>query len=157
MPDNHGAYLVDNKGKPLEVRPAPYTAPGPNELVIKNSAIAVNPVDYGKQLVGDNMFNWVKYPFILGSDIAGEVVEVGNEVTHLKAGDRVLAFAVGFDKRSNRSCEGAFQEYTVVRKDLATPIPSGISFSRASVLPLAVGTAGCGLFMQGLLALNTRA
>jgi len=154
MPANKAAYLVNNKGKALEVRSAPYTKPGPCELVVKNGAVAVNPADYGKQKLGDLMLSWIKYPFILGSDLAGEVVEVGEGVTRFKPGDRVVAFAVGADKRRNRSCEGAFQEYSVIRSNLTSVIPKHVSFEKACVLPLAIGTASCGLFMKDFLGLQ---
>jgi NADPH:quinone reductase-like Zn-dependent oxidoreductase len=39
------------------------------------------PIDWIKQVRGDLVFPWIKYPFILGSDVAGEVVEIGVNVT----------------------------------------------------------------------------
>jgi NADPH:quinone reductase-like Zn-dependent oxidoreductase len=40
---------------------------------------------------------------VLGSDVAGEVVEVGSAVTRFRTGDRVLGHAVGTDKNPNTS------------------------------------------------------
>jgi NADPH:quinone reductase-like Zn-dependent oxidoreductase len=39
-------------------------------------------------MMGDVIFSWTKYPFILGSDLAAEVVEVRKSVTRFKVGDR---------------------------------------------------------------------
>ena len=102
------------------------------------------------------MFGWLKYPIVLGSDVAGEVVEVGKGVdpTHFKVGDRVVGNAVGMDKRSNKSAESGFQEYTVLRTNLASPIPADLSYEKACVLPLGISTASCGLFMKDQLALQ---
>ncbi|PVH97973.1 zinc-binding oxidoreductase CipB [Periconia macrospinosa] len=153
-PANRAAWLIANHPKPLEVKTAPYTPPGKNEVVVKARAIAINPVDAAKQAMGDMMFNWVKLPFILGDDVAGEVVEVGPLVSRFKPGDRVVGHAVSLDKRSNRACEGAFQEYVVLRDNLVANIPNHLTFERACVLPLTLSTAGCGLFMTDYLALQ---
>ena len=99
------------------------------------------------------MLCWIKYPFVRGSDLAGEVVEVGKDITRVRVGDRVLGHAVGMDRKSNKSSEGAFQQYTVIRANMASPIPSSMSYERACVLPLCLSTAACGLFQKDFLAL----
>ncbi|KAK3367741.1 zinc-binding oxidoreductase CipB [Podospora didyma] len=147
-PQNTAAYLVSKNAQPLEVKSAPYTPPAANEIVIQNHAIAVNPVDRGKQQAGNKMLSWIQYPFVLGSDVAGEVVEVGPGVSLFGVGDRVVGHAVGPDKRSNRSAEGAFQAYTVLRTNLAAKIPDSLGYENACVLPLGLSTAACGLFMK---------
>lgn len=98
---------------------------------------------------------WVTYPAILGSDVAGEVVAVGTSVFRFKPGDRVLGLALGIDKLANRASEGAFQHYVILRQDAATAIPDSIAFEQAAVLPLAVATAACGLFLGDQLGLRT--
>lgn len=153
MPSNQAAWLSAKSAKPLEVKSAPYTPPGENEMLVKNSAIAINPLDWVKQIAGDIMFSWIKYPFVMGSDLAGEVVEVGKGVTRFKVGDRVLGHAVGMDPKSNKSAEGAFQEYTVIRANMASPIPNSMPHENACVLPLCLSTAACGLFQKDFLAL----
>ena len=156
-PQNRAAYLVDKHGKPLEIRPAEYTPSGPDELVIKNEAMAINPVDAAVQLAGSIMLPWLKYPCIQGSDVSGVVVDVGSggkAAQLFKAGDRVVGLAVGTDKRANRPSEGAFQQYTVLRCHLTSKIPEDLSCERACVLPLALSTAACGLFMADYLALE---
>lgn len=153
MPSNQAAFLAAKSANPLVVKPAPYTAPGENEIVVKNGAVAINPLDWFKQAAGNVMFSWIKYPFVMGSDLAGEVVEVGKGVTRFKVGDRVLGHAIGMDPKSNKSSEGAFQEYTVIRTNMASPIPSSMSYEDACVLPLGLSTAACGLFQKDYLAL----
>ena len=151
---NRAAWLTGKQVFPLAVQDAPYTPPGPNEIVVKSAAIAINPVEAMKQAMGNNMMPWIEYPFVLGHDVAGEVVEVGSNVSRFQPGDRVLGDAVSIDKRSNRSCEGAFQEYVVLRENLASPIPDSLSYERACVLPLALSTAACALYMKDYLALE---
>lgn len=153
MPTNAAAWM-GAKHAQLEVGPAPYTHPRADEIVVKNHAVAINPVDWITQVVGNLIFPWITYPFVLGSDLAGEVVEVGTAVTRFSVGDRVLAHAVGTDRTRNRSAEGVFQEYTVVLARMAAPIPRAMPYENAAVLPLALSTAACGLFQKDQLALH---
>ncbi len=152
-PTNTATWLIAHQAD-LQIKPAPYTLPSENEIVVKNHAVAINPVDWMTQLAGNVLFSWMKRPFILGSDLAGEVVAVGSAITRFKPGDRVLAHAVGTDKKRNRSAEGAFQAYTVVLAHMAAPIPDSLPFESAAVLPLALSTAACGLFQTDQLALQ---
>ena len=153
MPTNTAAWLGAQHAK-LEVKPAPYTPPRENEIVVKNHAVAINPLDWINQVAGNIFSRWINYPFILGEDLAGEVVEVGKAVTRFKVGDRVLGHALGTDKHPNNSAESAFQTYTVLRSHMAAPIPSTMSYESAAVLPLALSTAACALFQKDHLALH---
>lgn len=99
------------------------------------------------------MFTWIKYPFILGDDLAGEIVEVGKGVTRFRVGDRVIAHAVGMSPQAAKATESAFQLYTVIRTNLASAIPPSMTYETACVLPLAVSTAACGMFQKDYLAL----
>jgi NADPH:quinone reductase-like Zn-dependent oxidoreductase len=153
MPTNTAAWL-GAKGARIAVRPAPYTHPRENEIVVKNHAVAINPLDWIIQVAGNVAYRWLRYPCVLGADLAGEVVEVGSAVTRFTVGDRVLGHAVGTDKDRNTPAEGAFQEHTVVLAQMAAPIPDTMPYESAAVLPLGLSTAACGLFQQDQLALR---
>jgi NADPH:quinone reductase-like Zn-dependent oxidoreductase len=153
MPTNTAAWLLVRQ-TPLVVKSAPYTQPRAGEIVVKNHAVAINPVDWGIQQLGTLIFRWLKFPLILGSDLAGEVVEVGQGVTRFSAGDRVLALALSTDPKRNTAAEGAFQNYTVILAHMAAPIPDALPYENACVLPLALSTAACGLFQKDHLALQ---
>ena len=149
MPSNTAAWQ-SAIGAKLEVKPAPYTPPSENEVVIKNGAVAINPVDW---ILQDRpMFPWLQYPAILGHDVAGEVAEVGSAVSRFQIGDRVVGHAVG--TATNKASEGAFQEYSLVLAHMASHIPSSLSYDNAAVLPLGFSTAACGLFQKDHLALQ---
>ncbi|CAM0139048.1 hypothetical protein VKS41_003643 [Umbelopsis sp. WA50703] len=153
-PSNTAAWVPESRANPLQIKESPYPTAGSNELVVKNYAVAINPVDYLLQDYGNLIFKWIKYPFILGCDLAGEVVEVGSEVSDFKNGDRVLAMATGGDPDTNNAAHGAFQNYTVVRADLATKLPQSLDYVHASVLPLCLSTAASGLFQKDYLSLQ---
>lgn len=61
---------------------------GPGQVLIRNKAVAVNPVDWSIQDHGIFIKQW---PNILGSDVAGEVVAAGEGVETLNIGDRVTS------------------------------------------------------------------
>jgi NADPH:quinone reductase-like Zn-dependent oxidoreductase len=122
--------------------------------VVRVRAVAVNPFDRAIQTMGDIITPRISYPFVAGSDLAGEVVEIGSTVTRFRVGDRVLGYAAGADKRRNRAAEGAFQYYAVVLAHMAAPIPDAMPFEDAAVLPLGLSTAACGLFQKNFLAMN---
>jgi NADPH:quinone reductase-like Zn-dependent oxidoreductase len=92
-----------------------------------------------------------KWPKILGSDIAGEVHEIGANVTRFKKGDRVAAITLGMVNEQSDS--GAFQLYTKVSSKLSALIPSTVPFKDGAVLGMAVNTAACGLGQEGYLEL----
>ena len=86
MPSNTAAWLME-KGHPFEIKEAPYPECLPGTVIIRSAAVAVNPVDHTIQSGGVPF----KYSAIIGVDVAGEVVELGEGVTHLQKGQRVFA------------------------------------------------------------------
>ena len=153
IPDNQALWL-DAKRAPLTVGPAPYTPPGANEVVVRVRAVAANPIDRLQQTIGDIITPWMSYPCVLGSDVAGELVEIGSHVTRFRVGDRVLGYAAGSDKSRNRAAEGAFQHYAILLAHMTAPIPDAMPFEDAAVLPLGLSTSACALFQQDFLALK---
>ena len=151
MPAGKALWLT-KKGGGFSVGPAPDTPPGATDIVVRTRAVAVNPVDRILPVLGFLITPWLKYPAVLGSDVAGEVIAVGSDVTRFKPGDRVVGFGAGGDK-GHTAAEGAFQEYVVLRAHMTSPIPDGLSFEDAAVLPLGVCTAASGLFQRDFLAL----
>lgn len=122
MPSNSAAWLKGLKA-PLQVEPAPYTKPGETEILIKNGAVAINPIDWIGQESANMVYPWVTLPFVTGTDVAGEVVEVGSDVTRFKVGDRVVSHAVGANKKYNTATKGGFQQYTIALPCMTSPIP----------------------------------
>lgn len=85
-PVNQAAWL-HKAGTPLEVGDAPMPTAGAGEIVVKNAAVAINPLDTHMQDVGIFVQQW---PTVFGCDVAGEVYEVGSGVSRFKKGDRVI-------------------------------------------------------------------
>lgn len=153
MTEQNLALWLPNPDAAFEVGPAPYTPPADGEIVVRARALAVNPIDLITGPLIQQILPWLTYPAIVGSDVAGEVVEVGPGVTRFKPGDRVVGPAFGIDQSQNRPAEGAFQRYVVLMQHMVSPIPESLPFEGASVLPMAVSTSATGLFQQDHLAL----
>ncbi|KAF7198413.1 Dehydrogenase orsE [Pseudocercospora fuligena] len=140
---NQAAWIDKEPRNPLRVGPADIPVPGDEDIVVKNHAIAINPVDWKIQDYGIFVQNW---PFVLGTDVAGEVHAVGKNVTKFKKGDRVLGHAISL--ATQKSEDGAFQLYTRIQSSFAAKIPESISYTEGAVLPLAIDTAGHGLYAK---------
>ncbi|MDS7968054.1 NADP-dependent oxidoreductase [Acinetobacter sp. V117_2] len=101
-------------------------------VLVKVHAASINPLDL-RVLEGEfKAILPVKFPFILGNDFAGTVVEVGSKVTQFKAGDEVYA---------KTDLNGAFAEYTVVQQSSLALKPKNISMEQAAALPLVALTS----------------
>lgn len=149
MATNNAAWIKAAKSRPFVVEPAPVWTPEANEILVKNHAVAINPVDGSLQAAG-----WwpLNYPTVLGQDVAGVVAAVGPGVTQFKVGDRVVGHAVGM--ATKRDQDNAFQEYTILQINMTAPLPDHVAFEKAAVLPLALSTAACGLFQDSNLKLQ---
>ncbi|KAI3392789.1 hypothetical protein diail_5180 [Diaporthe ilicicola] len=142
MPSNKAAYLTATQA-PLEIREVDYPTPSEDEIIVKNRAVAINPVDWFQQAKGPEGIPWLKFPAILGYDIAGEVEAVGSGVTKFKVGDRVAGLV-----------NKGFQEHVLLSEHMAWDIPSSITYEQAATLPMGVSVATKALFHKEYLGLD---
>jgi NADPH:quinone reductase-like Zn-dependent oxidoreductase len=143
------AAWIREVNQPFPVEQSEKGKPGPKEVLVRNKAVAVNPVDWMQQY---GPYPPGKLPRVLGNDVAGEIVEVGAEVTLLRVGQRVMGHCTALNTDEAR--HGGFQEYTVVPELGCAPIPDDMEFKDAAVLPLGLSTAALGLFQPELLSLR---
>lgn len=86
---NVAAWSLQPQTRPLTVAKAPYTKAPAGHVVIKVFDVAINPIDW---MVQENQdLKRTEYPTVLGEDVAGQVVEVGEGVVDLRIGERVVA------------------------------------------------------------------
>ncbi|GAA4994725.1 NADP-dependent oxidoreductase [Yinghuangia aomiensis] len=114
--------------------PAPTVAPG--EVLLRVRASSVNGFDFG--VLGGFLKGTYEYefPVILGKDVAGEVVAVGDGISNWAVGDSVF----GVIMRPTLG-QGGFAEYVAVPAGYGIArIPDGLDFEQAGALGLA-GTA----------------
>ena len=128
--------IVRNADGTLSPAQVERPTPGPTEVLIKNAAAGINPVDWKIRANGDAFGTFdPDSPMILGWDVAGQVVETGAGVTRFTVGDRVFGMPQ-FPRPAN-----AYAEYVVAGSRQVARIPDGTTDVEAGALPLAVLTA----------------
>ncbi|KAE8685303.1 putative quinone-oxidoreductase-like protein [Hibiscus syriacus] len=107
---------------------APIPSPKKDEVLIKVEAASINPIDWKIQNGIARPFLPRKFPHIPGTDVAGEIVQVGSEVKRFKAGDKVVAVLGN---------GGALAEFAVAKEGSTVPRPPEVSALEAAALPIA--------------------
>ncbi|KAF8995852.1 chaperonin 10-like protein, partial [Cyathus striatus] len=137
IPETNLAVVIQ-PDRSFAVERIPVLKPGPGEVLVKVHAVAPNPSEWRA-----NTYSFVKAGTVTGSDVAGEIIAIG-EGSHeeqFAIGDRVAAFVQGaFTPRY-----AAFREYTVLKSSPLLRIPPNISYEEASSIPLTASTAVLGL------------
>lgn len=148
-----GSIMIENRGMPTA---------GPDQAVVRIEAVGICGSDVAYFTVG-RIGDWVvDGPIVLGHETAGQVVEVGENVTNVTAGDRV-AIEPGTPCRNCRECmagryhlcpglkflatppyDGALLQYLLIDARNLFPIPDSMSYEEgAMVEPLSVGIWAC--------------
>lgn len=132
------AIILKEAGTPenLVITDLPVPEPKKDEVLVKVKAISVNPVDV-KTRKGLALYNELKKdePVILGWDIAGEVVQAGEDVTSLEEGDEVFGM-INFPGHGK-----AYAEYVTAPANHLAEKPDLISTQEAAAGTLAALTA----------------
>ena len=123
---------------------APMPEIQPDDLLIKVTAAAINPIDW--KIRQGHMKNGGKidFPFILGLDVSGIVEETGALVSQFAKGDKVYA-------RADTFRNGSYAEYIAVRAAFVAFAPDSLPLNFAAAVPLAAQTGWAGLLEQAKL------
>jgi NADPH2:quinone reductase len=119
-----------------------------NEVLVRISASGVNLIDT-KIRAGQAAHAKQPLPAVLGLDMAGEVEEVGSEVSDFKPGDQVYGMVGGVGGH-----QGTLAEMIVADEDLLAFKPKSLSMREAAALPLSVITAWEGLVDRAAVSLG---
>lgn len=129
--------IVENT---LQLSELPKPAPAQHQVLIQVAAAGVNRPDLLQRQGA--------YPPppgaspILGLEVAGTIVEMGDEVKNFRAGDAVCALVTG----------GGYAEYCLASASCCLPIPDGFSLTEAAALPETFFTVWSNVFERGRLA-----
>ena len=147
----------------LGERPVPKARRG--EILVRVKAASLNYRDLA--ILTQKYMATLPLPYVPASDCGAEVVEVGEEVTRFKVGDRVTPlYTQGWhdgyptpEQRTKRTLgaplSGVLQDYVVVPAEDAVSIPSNLSDAEAATLPIAALTAWSTLQEGGIKAGDT--
>ena len=126
------AIRVSEYGGPavLKLEEVPTPQPGPNQVLVRNHAVGVNPVDTYLRTNTDN--RGPKLPYTPGSDAAGVVEAVGAGVTGVKAGDRVYV---------GGTATGAYAELSLCDQAQVHPLPGNVTFAQGAAMNVPYATA----------------
>jgi NADPH2:quinone reductase len=140
------AAYITQTGPPEVIQFGELPGPRPRrkQCLIKVAAVDVNPIDlYVRSgMIAANL----SFPWILGRDLAGTVLEVGSAIKRFKPGDRVWASNQGADGRP-----GTFAELAAVDEQWLNPVPDGVSEQDAVAVSLVGITAHLGLIRDARL------
>jgi NADPH:quinone reductase-like Zn-dependent oxidoreductase len=152
------AVAISQHGGPevLQQMELPEPEIAQNEVLVRVRAVALNHLDLWvrRGLPGLKLI----FPHVLGSDIAGEVARVGNLVSSVRIGERVLlapglscghcqACAAGADNRCREytlfgyRVNGGCAEYVATPAQNVIPIPANMRFEDAAAIPVVFLTA----------------
>jgi NADPH:quinone reductase-like Zn-dependent oxidoreductase len=125
------AVVVHQYGGPEVLKFEEYPDPvaGPGEVLVRVAATSVNPIDYKRRAGLTKDFYPIKFPGLMGVDIAGTVVKVGPGVEGFSAGDQVFAMAAD-----------TYAELCVVKAASLAKVPKGLDLIQAAALPLVTTT-----------------
>lgn len=130
-------YYENGKPDVLKYEDVPDPPCHPKGIVIRVEAVAIEG--------GDTLNRWrgplITVPHIVGYQAAGTIVEVGEQVEHLRVGQRV----------ATTGSHGSHAELRAVPARTAWPVPDGFDIGKAAVIPVAFGTAHDCLFEFGRL------
>ncbi len=136
------AYITETGGpEQIQVGALPDPKPGAGEVLVRVQAASVNPID--TYIRGGLVPMELPMPFVIGSDLAGEVIEVGEGVSGWTAGDRVWASNQGLLGRQGTSAERA-----CVAADYLHAIPENVSAEDAAAVALVGITAHIGMVLR---------
>jgi NADPH2:quinone reductase len=148
MADQMRAVRYHEHGEPdvLTVDDVQKPTPGRGEVLVEVRAVGINPID--TYLMAGSVSPTDGLPAIAGSDLAGVVVDVGDDVEQFELGDRVYATALGLHD------QGSLAEYAPVPADVLAPLPEPVSFSDGAAAAMPFATAWRGLIVRGELRLG---
>jgi len=142
----------------LRLNEVPQATPGPGEVLVRISSVALN---YRDKLLYDGLYNpHLEFPITQVSDAVGEVVALGPNTTRFKVGDRVVTnyctrwidgpptvkeslYSLG------NVIPGALAEYLVLTEQALVLSPSYLTNDEAAALPCAALTAWYALVEKG--------
>lgn len=135
------AFVIDKFGDHtvIQEKEMPIPDVGSDDILVKVHATTVNPIDWKMREGLYVDYFPVEFPFILGSDFSGEVLEIGSDVQNFKVGDLVYG-------KAKTTRNGSYAEYIAVPQNEACSKPNVVDHTQAAAIPTVGITAWEALF-----------
>lgn len=132
------AVYYDQFGGPevLKIGEIPLPPVGPDSVVVKVAGAGINPVDYKIAMGYLDGYIELRFPVVIGWDVAGEVTAVGGAITEFTPGDRVFGYA-----RLDTVEHGTAAETVVLPVRVLAKAPTSIELEHSAAVPLTGLTA----------------
>lgn len=140
------AWLLDEPRTPLRLADVPIPEPGPGQILVKvrGAGICHSDVAY---VEGHFPFQ-VPFPVVLGHEVSGEVVALGEGVTGFSEGERVASAPSATDA-PGISRDGGYAEYTLLTAAKTVTFPDTVSWAQAGAATDAGLTSYAGVVEHG--------
>ncbi len=138
IPATMRASVIDGFGGPEQLHLAEVPTPkaGAGEVLVRVAYAGVNPADWKCREGWLALFFTYEFPFIVGFDAAGVVAALGEGVTGLSLGDRVVTAS-----NQGRGAWGSYAQFVASDAERVARLPESVSFVDAAALPTAGMTA----------------
>ena len=113
-------------------------------MLVRVAATSVNPFDYKRRAGLTKDFYPIRFPGLIGVDVAGTVVKIGSGVDGFSVGDQVFAMA-----------DNTYAELCVVKTAILAKVPKGLDLIQAAALPLVMTTGNQLVSATGIRAGQT--
>ena len=125
------AVVVHQYGGPevLKFEDYPDPVPALGEVLVRVAAASVNPIDYKRRAGLTKDYYPIRFPGLIGIDMAGTAIKIGPGVEGFSVGDQVFAMA-----------DNTYAELCVVNAAVLAKVPKGLDLIRAAALPLVTTT-----------------
>ncbi|MFT5127539.1 MAG: NADPH2:quinone reductase [Rhodothermales bacterium] len=139
------AAFIRATGAPdvIQIDDLPVRQAGPGEVLVRVTAVALNPID--TYIRSGEVEMPLPEPYIIGCDLAGTVEKIGKDVTRFEVGERVWGSNQGVAGR-----QGTFAEFATVHEDWLYETPDNVSDEDAAACALTALTAHLGLSDAGM-------
>jgi len=122
----------------FKIEPAfQFAEPKAGEVLVKVAAAGVNPVDV---YVRTGMYASKSFPLVLGGDLSGTVVSVGEGVAGFAPGDAVFGVSSTYTAQAPE-LQGTYAAFCVVKAEWLAHAPKSVSLAHAAAPPLVALTA----------------
>lgn len=147
MPDSTMQAMVLNRfGGPEVLEMATIERPlaDPGQVVVRVAYAGVNPADWKAREGWLSRYFQYQFPFVVGFDAAGIVAAIGEGVTGLAVGDRVVTAS-----NQGKGERGSYAQYVRSDRERVVKLPDHVPLQDAAALPTAAITAWEAVFDVG--------